>query len=89
MQKAAEDLKKQQEREAEEKRKVIQARLPAFSLDGLNQCKLDCVHPWTSCSFVLLTQCVADVLFQFVSRDCMLMCSVETHHAIFSTTLHA
>lgn len=37
MQKAAEELKKQQEKEAEEKKKAIEARVPKLSLDGLDQ----------------------------------------------------
>ena len=38
MQKAAEDLKRKQEAEEEEKRKVIEARVAKLSLDGLDQC---------------------------------------------------
>lgn len=41
MQKAAEDLKKQQEKEAEEKRKVIETRVPQLQIDGLDQSKLN------------------------------------------------
>jgi len=37
MQKAAEELKKQQEREMEEKRKAIEARVPKLEIDGLDK----------------------------------------------------
>ena len=40
MQKAAEDLKKKQEEEAAEKKKIIDQRVPKFSVEGLNQCRL-------------------------------------------------
>lgn len=36
MQKAAEDLKAQQEREAEEKKKIIAERIPKLDIDNLN-----------------------------------------------------
>ena len=41
MQKAAEDLKKKQEEEAAEKKKIIDQRVPKFSVEGLNQCRLN------------------------------------------------
>jgi len=37
MQKAAEELKKQQEREMEEKRKAIEQRVPKLEIDGLDK----------------------------------------------------
>jgi len=37
MQKAAEELKKQQEREMEEKRKAIDQRVPKLEIDGLDK----------------------------------------------------
>ena len=37
MQKAAEDLKKQQEKAAEEKRKIIEGRVPKLAIDGLGE----------------------------------------------------
>jgi len=40
MQKAAEELKKQQEREMEEKRKAIEERVPKLEIDGLDKRKL-------------------------------------------------
>jgi len=40
MQKAAEELKKQQEREMEEKKKAIEARVPKLEIDGLDKRKL-------------------------------------------------
>ena len=40
MQKAAEELKKQQEREAEEKKKAIESRVPKLQIDGLDKCEL-------------------------------------------------
>ena len=39
MQKAAEDLKKQQELEAEEKRKIIGQRVPMLAIDGMDDGK--------------------------------------------------
>lgn len=39
MKKAAEDLKKQQEADALEKRRIIDERVPKLSLDGLGQGK--------------------------------------------------
>jgi len=39
MQKAAEELKKQQEREAEEKKKAVDARVPKLEIDGLDKCE--------------------------------------------------
>jgi len=39
MQKAAEELKKQQEREMEEKRKAIEERVPKLEIDGLDKRK--------------------------------------------------
>jgi Troponin len=38
MQKAAEELKKQQEREIEEKKKAVDARVPKLQIDGLDKC---------------------------------------------------
>lgn len=43
MQKAAEDMKKQQERAAEEKMKVINARVPKLDIDGLDSSESDVV----------------------------------------------
>ena len=40
MQKAAEELKKQQEKEAEEKRKAVESRVPKLQIDGLDKCEL-------------------------------------------------
>ena len=40
MQKAAEELKKQQEREAEEKKKAVESRVPKLQIDGLDKCEL-------------------------------------------------
>ncbi|MDJ8942386.1 troponin, partial [Clostridium perfringens] len=40
MQKAAEDLKAQQEREAEEKKKIIAERIPKLDIDNLNDDEL-------------------------------------------------
>merc|ERR1711976_600402 len=40
MQKAAEDMKAQQEREAEEKKKIIAQRIPKLDLDGLSDDQL-------------------------------------------------
>lgn len=40
MQKAAEELKKQQEKEIEEKKKAVESRVTKLNLDGLNQRKL-------------------------------------------------
>lgn len=40
VQKTAEDLKRQQEREAEERAKVIASRVPQLSIDGLDQSTL-------------------------------------------------
>lgn len=37
MQKAAEDLKKQQQKEAEEKQRFIEARVPKLDISGLGQ----------------------------------------------------
>ena len=37
MQKAAEDLKRQQEAEAAEKRKIIEERVPKLNVEGLDQ----------------------------------------------------
>jgi len=37
MQKAAEELKKQQEREMEEKKKAIESRVPKLEIDGLDK----------------------------------------------------
>lgn len=39
MQKAAEELKKQQEKEAEEKRVAVAARVPKLEIDGLDESK--------------------------------------------------
>lgn len=39
MQKAAEELKKQQEKEAEEKRIAVAARVPKLDIDGLDESK--------------------------------------------------
>jgi len=40
MQKAAEELKKQQEKEAEEKKKAVESRVPKLQIDGLDKCEL-------------------------------------------------
>jgi len=40
MQKAAEELKKQQAKEAEEKKKAVESRVPKLQIDGLDKCKL-------------------------------------------------
>lgn len=37
MQKAAEDLKKKQAEELQAKKKIIQGRVPALQVEGLNQ----------------------------------------------------
>jgi len=37
MQKAADDMRKQQERAAEEKEKAIEARVPKLELEGLDK----------------------------------------------------
>jgi hypothetical protein len=37
MQKAADDLRKQKEMEAEEKKRVIDSRVPRLSIDGLGE----------------------------------------------------
>ena len=37
MQKAAEELKKQQEKEAEDKKKAVEAKVPKLELSGLDQ----------------------------------------------------
>ena len=37
MQKAAEDLKRKQEEEAAEKRKIIDARVPKLTIEGMGQ----------------------------------------------------
>jgi hypothetical protein len=37
MQKAADDLRKQKEMEAEEKKKVTKSRVPKLSIEGLGQ----------------------------------------------------
>lgn len=37
MQKAAEELKKQQEKEVEEKKKAVEARVPKLEIDGLGK----------------------------------------------------
>jgi len=39
MQKAAEELKKQQEKEAAEKKAAVDARVPKLQIDGLDKCK--------------------------------------------------
>jgi len=39
MQKAAEELKKQQEKEAEEKKKAVESRVPKLQIDGLDKCE--------------------------------------------------
>ena len=44
MQKAAEDLKKKQAEELEAKKKIIQSRVPALQVEGLNQGGLH-AHP--------------------------------------------
>ena len=40
MQKAAEELKKQQEKEALEKKTAVEARVPKLQIDGLDKCEL-------------------------------------------------
>jgi len=40
MQKAAEELKKQQEKEAAEKKQAVEARVPKLQIDGLDKCEL-------------------------------------------------
>jgi len=39
MQKAAEELKKQQEKEAAEKKAAVDARVPKLQIDGLDKCE--------------------------------------------------
>jgi len=39
MQKAAEELKKQQEKEAMEKKSAVEARVPKLQIDGLDKCE--------------------------------------------------
>jgi len=39
MQKAAEELKKQQEKEALEKKNAVEARVPKLQIDGLDKCE--------------------------------------------------
>jgi len=48
MQKAAEELKKQQEREAEEKKRAVESRVPKLDIDGLDQSKSPSsfLHSW-------------------------------------------
>jgi len=43
MQKAAEELKKQQEKEAEEKKKAVESRVPKLQIDGLDKCELSII----------------------------------------------
>jgi len=39
VQKTAEELKKQQVRDAEERQKYLASRVPQLNIDGLDQCK--------------------------------------------------
>lgn len=47
MQKAAEDLKKQQQKEAEEKQRFIEARVPKLDISGLGQGTYRPIHVLT------------------------------------------
>ena len=49
MQKAAEELKKQQQREMEEKRKAIEQRVPKLEIDGLDK-RMMMIITITSCA---------------------------------------
>jgi hypothetical protein len=51
MQKAAEDLKAQQEREAEEKKKIIAARIPKLDIESLSD------GPWPPRAVLPLSAC--------------------------------
>ena len=46
MQKAAEDMKKRAEEEAEIKRKIIVERVAPLQVDGLSKCKTVCLLPF-------------------------------------------
>jgi len=46
VQKTAEELKKQQERDAEERQKYLSSRVPQLNIDGLDQCEyIHCCKP--------------------------------------------
>lgn len=49
MQKAAEDLKNQQAVEMEEKKMIIEARVPKLEIDGMEECKTGMACPSGIC----------------------------------------
>ena len=56
MQKAAEDLKKQQEKEAAEKRRIIEERVPKLNIDGMGEGNLTGLQINLACPGAGVTQ---------------------------------